>query len=31
VNIAIGALEADGTLQALEDEWLADLTYPILE
>jgi polar amino acid transport system substrate-binding protein len=31
VNIAIGALEADGTLQALEDEWLADLTYPVLQ
>ena len=31
VNIAIGALEADGTLQALEDEWLAVLTYPVLQ
>jgi polar amino acid transport system substrate-binding protein len=31
VNIAIGALEADGTLQALQDEWLADLTYPVLQ
>jgi polar amino acid transport system substrate-binding protein len=31
VNIAIAALEADGTLQALEDEWLADLTYPVLQ
>ena len=31
VNLAIAALEADGTLQALEDEWLADLTYPVLE
>jgi polar amino acid transport system substrate-binding protein len=31
VNIAIGALEADGTLQALQEEWLADLTYPVLQ
>jgi polar amino acid transport system substrate-binding protein len=31
VNIALAALEADGTLQALEDEWLADLTYPVLQ
>jgi len=31
VNLALAALEADGTLQALEDEWLADLTYPVLE
>jgi len=31
VNVAIGALEADGTLQALEDEWLADLTYLVLQ
>jgi polar amino acid transport system substrate-binding protein len=31
VNIAIAALEADGTVQALEDEWLADLTYPVLQ
>ena len=31
VNLALAALEADGTLQALEDEWLADLTYPVLQ
>jgi polar amino acid transport system substrate-binding protein len=31
VNLAIGALEADGTLEQLQDEWLADLTYPVLE
>jgi polar amino acid transport system substrate-binding protein len=31
VDIALAALEADGTLQALEDEWLADLTYPVLQ
>ncbi len=29
VNLAIAALEADGSLQALRDEWLADLTYPV--
>ena len=31
VNLAIAALEADGTLEALRDEWLADLTYPVLQ
>jgi polar amino acid transport system substrate-binding protein len=31
VDIAIAALQDDGTLQALEDEWLADLTYPVLQ
>jgi polar amino acid transport system substrate-binding protein len=31
VDIGIAAIEADGTLQALEDEWLADLTYPVLQ
>ena len=31
VNLAIDALKSDGTLQALEDEWLADLTYPVLQ
>jgi polar amino acid transport system substrate-binding protein len=31
VNIAIAALRDDGTLQALEDEWLANLTYPVLQ
>jgi polar amino acid transport system substrate-binding protein len=31
VDLAIAALEADGTLQSLEDEWLADLTYPVLQ
>lgn len=31
VNLAIAALEADGSLQALQDEWLADLTYPVLQ
>lgn len=31
VNLAIAALREDGTLQSLEDEWLADLTYPVLE
>jgi polar amino acid transport system substrate-binding protein len=31
VNLAIGSLKADGTLQRLEDEWLADLTYPVLQ
>lgn len=31
VDLAIAALEADGTLQSLQDEWLADLTYPVLQ
>jgi polar amino acid transport system substrate-binding protein len=31
VDIAIAALQDDGTLQALQDEWLADLTYPVLQ
>jgi polar amino acid transport system substrate-binding protein len=31
VNLAIAALGADGSLQALQDEWLADLTYPVLQ
>ncbi|HUF59224.1 MAG TPA: ABC transporter substrate-binding protein [Actinomycetota bacterium] len=31
VDIAIAALHEDGTLQSLEDEWLADLTYPVLQ
>jgi polar amino acid transport system substrate-binding protein len=31
VNLAIGALRSDGTLQQLQDEWLADLTYPVLQ
>ena len=31
VDIAISALQEDGTLQSLEDEWLADLTYPVLQ
>ena len=31
VNLAIDALKSDGTLQSLEDEWLADLTYPVLQ
>jgi polar amino acid transport system substrate-binding protein len=31
VDIAITALQDDGTLQALQDEWLADLTYPVLQ
>jgi polar amino acid transport system substrate-binding protein len=31
VNLAIAALKADGTLQRLEDEWLADLTYRVLQ
>jgi polar amino acid transport system substrate-binding protein len=31
VNIAIAALDADGTLQSLQDQWLADLTYPVLQ
>ncbi len=31
VNIAIAALEADGTLRSLEDRWLADLTYRVLQ
>jgi polar amino acid transport system substrate-binding protein len=31
VNLAIAAMREDGTLQSLEDEWLADLTYPVLE
>jgi polar amino acid transport system substrate-binding protein len=31
INLAIGSLKADGTLQRLEDEWLADLTYPVLQ
>ena len=31
VDIAIAALGDDGTLQALQDEWLADLTYPVLQ
>jgi polar amino acid transport system substrate-binding protein len=30
VDLAIAALQDDGTLQSLEDEWLADLTYPVL-
>jgi polar amino acid transport system substrate-binding protein len=31
VDLAIAALEADGRLQSLEDEWLADLTYSVLQ
>jgi polar amino acid transport system substrate-binding protein len=31
VDLAIAALEADGTLPSLQDEWLADLTYPVLQ
>ncbi|HEY7659657.1 MAG TPA: ABC transporter substrate-binding protein [Actinomycetota bacterium] len=31
VNLGIEALEADGTLPALQEEWLADITYPVLQ
>jgi polar amino acid transport system substrate-binding protein len=30
VNQAIAALKSDGTLDELEDTWLADLTFPVL-
>ena len=28
VNIAIGELDADGTLAALEEQYLGDVTFP---
>jgi polar amino acid transport system substrate-binding protein len=31
VNMAIDPLKSDGTLAALEDEWLGDITYPVIE
>jgi polar amino acid transport system substrate-binding protein len=30
LNLAIGELRADGTLDQLEQKWLADVTYPVL-
>jgi polar amino acid transport system substrate-binding protein len=31
LNIAIGELEADGTLSALEEQYLGDVTFPVFE